>query len=798
MPKASPIQNSFNAGELSSQLKGRVDLQKYGSGCEVMENFIPLTHGPARKRTGTRFVGETKHSASASRLIPFEFSVDQAYMLEFGAGYIWVYRDGGRVLESATQKNLSAVTAANPVSVTTSASHGYSTGDEVFIASAGGMTEINNRYFTITVTGATTFTLDGVDGTDYTSYTSGGTVTKVYEVATDYTAADVSSIRHAQSADVMYLVHPDYAVKKLSRTDHDAWTLENVVFDWYPFQDQNTTTTTVQSSAATGGATLTSSAALFSADDVGKAIAVYEVIESKYDEWGASVAVTTGAFKHYNGNLYEATSTGTTGSRPPVHLEGEESDGAVTWEYRHSGAGYALIMVFGSSTSVTISIAKEFPASGVSSATTKWAFSHWGSDDGFPQTVAFYEDRLWFGGSPGFPQTLWGSSTGGYENFQAGTVDTDAVTYTIASQRLNAIEWMVPGRTLAVGTSGGEFIVQASSLDEAITPTNVKIVPHTTYGSSNVNPVRIGNAVLFVQRSGLKVREFTYTIESDGFVAPNMTILAEHITSGGVTDLAWQQETDQVVWFPRADGILLGFTYERAEDVVAWHRHDVGGVVESVATIPHWDGDQDSLWVIVRRTINGASVRCVEYFTPYVTDASGVFMDCSSTYSGASVTTLGNLWHLEGETVQVTVDGAVQGNKVVTDGSVTLDAATEDGDVVNIGLGFTGTLRTMPLEAGAADGTAQGKPKRITNLTVRLHESGPGLYYGPDTSTMDLMMSRSTSDAMNQAVPLLTGDSELLPWPGGYDNNAQITIQHGLPVPCTVVALMPQVVTNDR
>ena len=716
--KASPIQTSFNAGELSPQLKGRPDLDKYKNGCEVMENFIPQIHGPAEKRPGTRFVAEVKDSSKIAKLIPFQFNEDQAYILEFGDGYIRFYKNGGVIL-------------------------------------------------------------------------SGGVP---YEIASPYLEADFRHIRYAQSADVMYIANRNHTPYKLARTGDASWTLEKIVFKWPAFSDDNVSAVTITASAVTGSVTLTASASTFTANMINSHVRLAEIIESRYNQWEVAKSIAAGDYRYYEGQLYKATSTATTGSRPPIHIEGSESDGGVNWAYQNDGAGYAKITAYTSTTAVTATVLETLPQSAVL-GTTKWSLASWSDESGWPRSVSFYEDRLWFAGSTQRPQTLWASTGGDYENHKYGTNDDDALNYTINSQELNVIQWISPGKVLAIGTSGGEFAASASSLNEAITPTNVKIVPQTTYGSSENAPLKIGNVVMFVQRAKRKLREYTYNFQTDSYTAPNMSVLAEHITHAGIADIAYQQEPDQIIWMPDADGTLLGLTYERAEEVIGWHRHDLSGKVRSVAAIPHWDGDQDVTWVIVERVINGNTVKYIEYIEKYITDDYATFSDSSLTYDGPPATVISGLGHLEGEEVSILANGAVHPNRTVTSGSITLQLPTS---VVVIGLPYTATIKTLPLEAGATDGTSQGKRMRINNVTIRMFETGAGLWYGPTIGQMDEVQFRTAGDPMDNPVPLYSRDSETLPWPSGYDIAPQMVIQHRLPLPCTLVALMPQVTTYDR
>lgn len=717
MAKSSPIQYSFNAGEISPLAHGRVDIDKYKNGCEILENAIPQVLGPARKRPGTRFVREVKDSAKQVRLIPFEFSTTQAYVLEFGDTYIRFYTNGGVVL-------------------------------------------------------------------------SGGVP---YEITTYYSEADLAQISYAQSADVIYLAHPDHPVYKLSRLGATNWTITEVLFDSPAFLAENFTTVTITPSAVTGSITLTISDASWTAADVGSAYKFSTTPAADYNQWTQGVSHAAAARVQYQGRVYETAAGGTAGSRPPLHTEGTVSDGTVLWTYLHSGSGWATITGIDTASVAFATVNSTLPGT---AATKRWSESAWSAKRGYPRAVTFYDDRLWFAGTAYRPQTLWASVVGDYQNFEYGTLDDDAVQYTINTQDLNTITWMSPGKVLAVGTTNGEFTVSGNQISEPVTPTSIRITPQTPYGcAGQVRPLRIASSTLFVQREGRTLREYTYNFDTDSYVAPNLNRLADHITEAGLIDMAYQQSPDQIVWLPDSDGRLLGFTYERAEDVVGWHRHNIGGAVESVVTLPHWDGDQDVLWMVVRRTIDGSQVRYIEHMEKYHTGNDSFFVDCGLTYDGAPADMISGLDHLEGQTVAILADGSVHPERVVTAGSITLQ---RDASVVQIGLPYTMTLRTLRLEAGAQDGTAQGKTMRIHNIVMRLHQTGAGLWYGPDTVTMDELAARSPGDLMDAPVPLFTGDTEVLAWPGQYEQGSHITIQHRLPTPCTIVAVMPQEVTNDR
>ena len=813
MAKASTIQSSFNAGELSPTLDGRVDLAKYGYGCAKMENFYPLVQGGARKRSGTRFVNEVKNSADLTRLIPFEFNTTQAYILEFGNFYMRVYKDGGQVLDS-----LSAI----------------------------------------------------------------------YEIATPYPSSTLDAIQYAQSADVLYLAHPDWNPRKLIRTAHDSWTLSIIAFDHVPFEPTNldvtakvrcsdttgngrtltsaledstcdttntnttvtmdstnniragmavsgsgiptsttvasvTNSTTFELSAAATvtatNATLTFQHAVFTSNMIGGQFKLSEIVGSNHGVWEAgtdnlrySGTMNVNSTVYFENNVYRLTNKNgkvITGTSAPIHDVGIASDGKYSWEFLHSGEGYVTITaVAADGFTATCDVLKTLPDSVVGlpvKATHRWAHGAWTGKNGYPRSVSFFEDRLWWAGTDNNPQTLWASRTSDYENHQIVDLDESAMIFTLNTDQVNVIEWINAGRKLTIGTAGGEFICSAALEGEALTPGNVSVVRHSTYGSkSNVAPERVEQVLLFVQRAGRKLRELVYDDTVNSYVAPDMTILADHITLGGITRMAFQQEPNRMVWATLATGDLICFTYERAQQVTAWHRHTLGGTdskVESIAVIPHPDGDQDQLWMVVSRTIGGVTKRFVEFMEPEWLRSnartSAFFIDSGLSYSGVAVTSVTGLSHLEGQTVSILANGATHPDRVVVSGTVTMDRSAE---VVHVGLPYSATLQTMRLEGGASDGTAQGKTKRITNVVVRLDQTGGGLRYGPTEvdADMDEFFIRDSYDPMSEAVPLFDGDTDVLPWPSGYEQDGKVTIRHTLPLPCTITAIMPQLNTQDR
>ena len=814
-------------------MQGRTDFKKYFSGCTRLENFVVLPHGPVTRRPGSYYVSPVKTQTAKSRLIPFEFSTTQTYILEFGNQYIRFYKDDGQIESSGSP----------------------------------------------------------------------------YEISSPYLSAELFDIKFAQSADVMYLVHQNHSVRKLSRTGHTSWSLTEVEFTNGPYLDANISSTTMAPSATTGSSiTITASSSTFVSTDVNRLISFS------------------------NGN--------------------------------------AKITVFGSATSVTAEVKDDFDNT---NAVEDWKLGAWSTTTGFPSCVSFFEQRLVFASTTNNPQTLYFSKSGDYENFTSGTNADDAMIYTIASNQVNVIEALKATRTLIVMTTGGEYSVSSGSSQDAITPTNINIRKQSNYGSAGVDALSIGNATIFLQRAKRKIRELAYNFDSDGYQAPDMTILAEHITESGITQMDYQQEPFSIVWCVRTDGVLAGLTYNRLEQVTAWHRHIFGGKsdtgkdikqqqiaftanstnvsttnntitisshglatgdpvyynaasnaigglnnsnlyyiisvdantiklastsgnasggtaislttapgsdttqyiyqginiytdiifsanhgfktgdivyydntgtsigglaentkyfvgkvddnqfqlyrnedlltevnmtsahtteqtdnilthaqVESVAVIA--GAEEDQVWVIVKRWINGAEKRYVEYLTPFNFNADLTafhYLDSGLNYSGDATSSLSGLSHLEGEQVSIIGEGAAQNDKVVSSGGVSLDNAIEEA---NIGLGYTSDLQTMRLDEGYQE-TTQTKVKRIYDLSVRFHET-VGASVGPNADTLTAIDFRDSSASMDLPVPLFTGDKHI-EFDSDYGTEGLVYIKQPQALPMTILGIYPRLETES-
>jgi hypothetical protein len=391
-----------------------------------------------------------------------------------------------------------------------------------------------------------------------------------------------------------------------------------------------------------------------------------------------------------------------------------------------------------------------------------------------------------------------------------GTVaDDNAVAFVLNSDDVNAIRWLAASdKGLLAGTSRGEWPVRASSLNEAITPTNISSKPATRHGSADAAPVQAGKSTLFIQRANRKLREMAYVFEVDGFRAPDMTLLAEHITVPSIDELAYQEQPQAIVWGVRGDGVLLGFTYERDQGVTAWHRHELGGqsdaageaipVVESIAVVTAPDGTRDELYMVVQRYINGGTKRYVEYMSKMweVGDEQedAFHVDCGWTVTNSPTSaTVTGLWHLEGESVGVYADGAKLPNETVTNGKITLDNAAA---IVTLGYLYNSDGQTMPLEGGAQDGSAQGKIRKINRVGFWLVDT-LGLKYGRDADNLTEIVVRTWGDDYGTATALFTGVVRKR-FEGTFDRLGQVYWRADGPFPAQVLAVMPQYDVSDE
>jgi len=648
MPRVHFFTPSFNAGELSPRLAARTDFVKYPAGLEKLENFIPLSEGGARRRPGTRYIAELKSSTVVGRLMRFQFSTIQAYCLELGAGVMRFYRHQGQITVANTDAAVTNGTFASNITGWDDRSTG-GTGNTISHDSTNGRLTLETngtaaddigwaeQDITTTATGTEhvlKFRVIGAPGDKiefqvgtaasgaqtlaavekevgyhcvaFTPTTSpfyiqfrnkGSNANKDVqiddvslvdnagvEIDTPYAEADLFQVSGPQSADVLYLFHGSYPTYKLQRFGHTTWSLVEVPWQDGPWLPMNDTSTTMTPAATTGlGVNVTAS---------------------------SIVGVNDGAG-------FQSTDIGRL-----IRIDNPAS--GVDW-------GWGVIVSITSTTVAVVDIKRAF---GQNSADTRWRLGSWSGTTGYPQTGTFYEQRLYSAATTDQPQTFWASNTADFEAmspdsanssgvWDATVEDDDSLDYTISSDNVNAIRWMSAGKdTLVIGTMGGEWV--PSSTGSVLTPSDITVRRQTTHGSAQVQPVRVGNVVLFVQRAGRKLREFAFSFEDDGFKAPDMTRLAQHITAGGITEMDFAEEPDSLLWAVRADGQLLSMTYRRDEDVVGWGRHILGGSTYGTIT-QVWQAD-DSAGTFVDETTDANSTSNADWTVFPGTEATGDYV----------------------------------------------------------------------------------------------------------------------------------------------------------------------------
>lgn len=604
MPRTRPIQSNFTKGELSELMEGRVDIEQYFSGCKTLENFIVREAGSAGRRSGTRYVATVKTPSLFTRMVGYRQSKTAAYTLEFGNGYLRFYKNNAR--------------------------------------------------------------LENPPGTPV-------------EIASPYVAADLPLLTFTQLNDVLFITAQFYAPRRLERFSDTVWQLRLEPFTVPPSYEYGTRPTATLTPGATSGSgvTFTASATQFEASDVGRELVVIAGtnIGARATITGfSSTTVVTGTITQnfVNTTANAATDWKITESYKTAVTPSAKSPEGATITLTLAAAGWrtgdvgkfvqlngGVAEITGITSNLIVNAVLRSELSVVTAASSNaWSLEEaaWSSFNGYPSCNEFHEARHYYAGSLAQPQTFWGSKTDDFVNYAVGVLDDDAVQYTIADNQFNPIVWMRSSDDMLMGTSSGEFRAFGGQ-EKPITPTNISVKPQSSYGSSeDVAPLRIGSVVLFATASGRRLREMVFSFEINRYVSPDLLLLGEHLTRDfAIDEMAYQREPTAVVWAVRDDGTLLGMTYLRDQNVVAWHRHLTGnvliepmnghqtpldGFVESVAVIPHPDGDRDQVWLVVNRTVAGLTTRYVEYLD----DARFVYRqlhtDCAKTYDGTGTTTL--------------------------------------------------------------------------------------------------------------------------------------------------------------
>lgn len=818
MPRLSTQQTNFTAGEISPRLYGRTEIDKYGNAVKSMVNAHAVVHGGAVRRAGSIFAKAAKYPDSATRMIDFVVSQDVAFMLEFGDHYIRVFsRNGVYITEVATSFTVVANQeldytqygdtmflwhvnyapqrlrrmadgswnlAATPFTVQPFAEQGHALAATLTLSGTTG---------TITATAASAQFLPSDTGRQLIAGVGIGTVT--YTDSTHLSVVVTATFGATVFASgAWYLDLSPYAFLKATAKEPAGATL-----GLFGAVGRNATLTLT---AKTGAITINASAAVFVAGDTG--LRLYADSGDAVLTYVNATQLTAVTATDFLNLTYPPGSWGITGS---VFRAGDvgkyvRMNGGMLKITQYNGVSdaYATIVTAMTSTDAAPPLSWSMEA------------SVWSSVNGYPRTGTIFEQRLWCAGNNKYPSTIWGSRTGLYLDFTLGTADSDACSFTVASDEANPITFLAADKVMLVLTFGGEFTMQGG-VERPITPSNVQIKPQTRHGSALVRPVSVGNDCVFVQRAGLKVRAMSYEFARDKYTSPDITVLAEHITRSGIVSMAWQQEPDRLLWLVLGDGTLVSCTLDRdpAVSVTAWARHYTEGAVESVACMPA--GDFDQVWISVRRTVNGAITRYVEYLDtsfapmlPGVVDPDaypplaaevvyGTTTDCSISFDNAVGQTVFNVPHLVGKTVDIVADGSVMPTQVVGgSGNVTLTRASYR---TLIGLHFRSEVGMLTPEVGTGTGTAQGNSVSVREITLRFLDTIGAEVYDFDGRLIAEVEFKQLGGSLLDKPPVPFSGLKRVEAGGWERGRAEITIVQDQPLPLHLSSVIRKLTVND-
>lgn len=689
--------NNFTAGELSPQLDARVDLDRYASGCATMENFRPLPWGGATFRPGTLFKQEVKYSERATRLIPFNYSTTQSFILEFGHLYIRFY-------DAQTEEAIQFPIGTAPAWVTAT---GYVAGDRV--------TKDGLSYICLA---------NHTSGTFATDLAAGKWEYAPYEITTVFTETELFDVHFKELNDVVYLAHPDHPQQKLSRIADDNWTIADVTWTRPAVLDENTTTTTLAVAATTGATTLTASTSIFNSSMVGGYFQLRHRVAAQnlsfpssatgnssnvtlsgtitiltYGTWAGSVTIerqdaagSWQAVRSYSGNSdFNASDSYEEGDTEGVYR--------VNWT-RTSGTirvvlscaaydvyGSVKVTGYTSGTVLNVTVTNTVKST---SATLYWAEGAWSAYRGYPRTVGVREQRLCFASTTHQKTRVWESVTGDLENFLIGQDADDALSYDVVSAMQNPVEWAEALDTLHLGTTGNEIATGSGSTGDPVTPSNIAARATSNFGSARMQPVNIDRKIIFLERQQRRLREIgeSYIYGSpDDSSAPDLTVMAEHILRSGIRQMDVARLPDAMLYLVRNDGQIAVLTYNREHKINAWARFVTNGQFESVACV--YSDPQDKVWVVVNRTMeDGTTKRYVERFVTFYNpdEPSADFLGgpltfklpCTGTLGGglcsASATPVVTSVKIGGDTattynLRLRIAGVAEGNSSYTGGT---------------------------------------------------------------------------------------------------------------------------------
>lgn len=747
-------QLAFTTGEVSPDVSSRFDLEQYKSALLEAENVVIRPYGAVAKRQGSQYVGQVKYSDKPTRLFEFTTNTNNSFMLEFGHLYIRVWRNG-----------------------------------------------------------------------EYTNL----------EINTPFEDEIINDLNIIQSGDVMFICSGKYPIQTLSRYSDTDWRMSAYKLTEQPYDEINTDnghTLTVN------GDTITSTKDLFTQDMVGSVaqIAYYieavhttqsgEAVEKKYGvgrfskrekavynnidynverfstdvelswkftthgTWEGTVKIqisnndgqTWKDYRTYTSNKdYNVTDSGKIEAGARLKYISDIKSGSVNCDLSILPfMQYGVVEIVSVENSKT---AKVNILNGIKEGepSHQWKLGSWNRGNGYPKLCTFYQDRFVVAATNKKPNYIWMSRTGDYPNFGVekveGTItDDSAITLPVINRKMCEIRHLVPANDLIILTSGNEWIVSG---DKTITPTNCNLKTQTQRGALSCEPQFIGNRCVFVQERGGTVRDMGYSYESDNYTGQDLTLFVKTRVRGYLTiTSAYAQDPDSIIYYIRNDGEINCLTYIPEQKVYGWSHFVTNGkylYCESVS-----EGEQDSIYILVERTLQGKKVKCIERMVPLYSDDVNVFLDCYVEFKSSNAIDSINIPHLSGQTVQVVIDDNQQQDVVVPDdGLLQLNVS---GSHIKIGLPFTSKIRVPSVEMQMQDGTLQGRVATVSRVVLRVHKS----FGGKIGRTFDRM-----DDITLPPDKLFTGDKPvILPKMGvNYSTDTSICIKHNDPFPFNLLSI---------
>lgn len=845
------MQNSFTGGEFSPVMDARQDLQKYGSGLKKMLNFYSLPHGAAVNRPGTYFIAETKDSAKKSRLKSFQFSTEQAYNIEFGNLYCRFYRNGGQVTVSGSPYEITTPYLEEDLELlnfTQSADVLYIVHPKYPPKVLSRLSDTNwtltdfvyhdGPFMPVNLVETTTITPSDITGNISLVASSAvfdplqvGSLFKLEHDVESQAATNTLTTTSAGYSSIIYREPSQSLTVVLSETwvgtiilqksiqniygNYGSWSTEATYTAngtyvipistsriKYRLKNAGITSGSCTATLTTSSRSITTSFTIGTSSEVIKGKGSWSLIT--HGTWTATIVLqksedqgaTWKTLRTYtSANDYNAIASGTEDDICLLRLFSEDfTSGTLRVDLSFNPftiQGIAKITAVTDSTHATATVLKEL---GSTEATDVWYEGSWSNYRGYPSAVVFFQNRLVFGGTKSQPQTLWSSKTGDYINFGISSplVDDDSITTPLVSEQVNAIRSLKSLDNIIGFTAGGCWKIGSGGDSASFTPTSQQAKQQGYYGASSLNPLTIGNRILYSQDKGSAIRDVGYDFQSDSYTGTDLTLLAEHLfRSRSIKEWAYQQEPNGIVWSVCDDGALLGFTYLREQDVWGWHQHETDGTFESVSVIN--GTDRDEVWFITNRSIGGVTKRYVEQlsYRNYSDDSKEqYFVDCGLSYNGAATDTFSGLSHLEGKTVSILADGNVMPRKVVTGGSITIE---NPASIVHVGLPYTCDLQTLNAEFQGRDGTLQTRYKNITKATLRL-ENSKGVFVGETFEKMYEIKMRKNEN-YDQPIAMFTGDKEMA-LPSGSTKGGNICVRVTDPLPVTILAIVLEVTAD--